>query len=496
MGSYGLATVWCLLSALGSALADHRECQDEDLWGDEMSLATTASAQTGHVMLQKPWTSERQQADSNVDVHVQLEGKQPAEANRHPLNFFQLAEEDTARTTVQDGKEKSPLPGVPDVASPEGVIGGGVAPAKPVLLEAVATTSEAALDVAPAPTPSPQQLGVADGPSLNSKGREATDSLQLPPLPLWFKRCCLLGFVFAAILLAWLLPRRIRGTSAAADIRMRVEEMRTIGGRELKSMFALDRSSSSGDAAAGGGASQEITPGLLMRLQGRVVVVNEQDGKLVAPLSGRPCVVYSASVSRQRLDGVHQPPVAFHASSLDFAIEVEDGSESPLQVRVNSQDVLLFDMCPGRYACEETLTDASPALRSFVLAHHMRNTSASSEVMHHVDPGAKGLLEFRECALLHGQVVTCIGEVCRDRRGGLSLHPWRPILPPQSPNDVKGAAAGLAPTDSLSWKRILPWQSSRSSKGEVVSRDPLCSHVAISDDPVLHSAILLSELTL
>merc|ERR1719326_2108339 len=102
-----------------------------------------------------------------------------------------------------------------------------------------------------------------------------------------------------------------------------------------------------------------------MRIQGRVVSKSTAD--MVAPLSGRSCVLYSASVSQHRHDGVHQPPVAFESSSRDFAIQLEDCPEMLLEV--NSQDVFPFDMESGRYASEIALMDAPDTWRGFMLAN-------------------------------------------------------------------------------------------------------------------------------
>ena len=49
---------------------------------------------------------------------------------------------------------------------------------------------------------------------------------------------------------------------------------------------------------------------------------------LKAPLTGRSCVLHSASVSKQLHDGVPAVPVAFAASSVDFMVTLVDDKET------------------------------------------------------------------------------------------------------------------------------------------------------------------------
>merc|ERR1719401_2245080 len=118
------------------------------------------------------------------------------------------------------------------------------------------------------------------------------------------------------------------------------------------------------------------------------------DRPLVAPISCRPCVMYSASVSHHRQDGVHQPPIAFHSHGVNFAIEV---SENPhIKVEVHSQDVALFDMAAGRFSCEQAFAEASESRVAFTLQHC---NPVKNQSMNDVELGFDGKLEFRECAL-------------------------------------------------------------------------------------------------
>jgi len=257
-----------------------------------------------------------------------------------------------------------------------------------------------------------------------------------------------------------------RPTSSSA--RQHVEQIRVATGHEIQSMFAMN---TSGD----GPVAQPMSPGILTRIHGRVVA--KPGGALVAPFSGRPCVIYSASVSHHRQDGVHQPPLAYHTAGADFMIEVADTSH--ICMVVHSQDVSLFDMEGGRHADEHAFADAPDAFRGFVLAHPVPGSGGVGETMNQADLGGKNLLEFRECALIIGSMVTCIGEVARDRNGVLSLCPWRPpaVIGPSALDGKKSPSRWLTTS----------WESLGEQKSAVLS-DPIAGHVMISDDESLRAA--------
>jgi len=173
-------------------------------------------------------------------------------------------------------------------------------------------------------------------------------------------------------------------------------------------------------------------------------------------------VLHSASVSQHRHDGVHRPPVAFHSAAVDFQIRLEDAPDIVLEV--NSHHPLLFDMGEGRYGREHTFEDAPDNLRGFILAHLMPGTGAAGAgktlgvSLNRVDLGS-GLLEFRECALLVGSRVTCIGEVTRECNGVLRLCPWSP------PPGGAGVAKSPKTTQSLAAlrNRAVPWLAAPAS---------------------------------
>ncbi|CAE8695366.1 unnamed protein product, partial [Polarella glacialis] len=217
-------------------------------------------------------------------------------------------------------------------------------------------------------------------------------------------------------------------------------------------------------------------PGI-QRLEGRIVP--RAGVAMSAPFSSRPCVMYSASASQQRRqDGVHQPPLAYHATGSDFILELDDGSDESgptVQISVHSHDVSLFDMTAGRFSKESAFSEASDAWRSFALAHLIHGLDASSNAMNRVDLGAKGALEFCECSLLAGARVTCVGEIACDRNGSLSLCPWRP-------DASSGGAANLKEM-VLNKLSTTSWEQS-DFFGSGSSASPLSGQVLISDSPV------------
>lgn len=244
--------------------------------------------------------------------------------------------------------------------------------------------------------------------------------------------------------------------SQPQGIREKAEKLRVTRQAQLESMVGLNG---------------PLKPGKLVRIQGRVVP--ESQGSLVAPLSSQQCVMYSASISHQRHDGIHQP-VAFRSESTDFAIEL---SGSPtLRIAVHSQDVALFDMVEGKLVREYSLAEAPDAWRAFLLAHCVPGQDASSSVSLGTDDSA---LDFRESALVQGAEVTCIGEIARDRNGSLALLPWRP-----SPNTgTPGAPLQFAGEDKTLLQKVVASLARRVGRPVTARRESLVGRVMISDDP-------------
>lgn len=243
-----------------------------------------------------------------------------------------------------------------------------------------------------------------------------------------------------------------------ASTRRRVEKLRISSWTEIRSMFAMKAPAPERPQPV-----LPLRPGMLMRVQGRVVA--RPGCTMMAPLSGRACAMYSASASQHQHGGVHQAPVAYHSATSGFGIELDNLPDAVLDVR--GEDVLLFDMEGGRFAQEEHFSEAPEAWRAFVMAHLLTGSGGDCRnKMNHVDLAAKGLLEFRECALVVGALVTCVGEVSREADGRLTLGPWSP---PTTPTSSSPSSAMVS--------RSVPWMTPDS--------DVLVQRLMVSDDQSL-----------
>eukprot|EP00439_Symbiodinium_sp_Y106_P054269 s685_g7.t1 len=223
-------------------------------------------------------------------------------------------------------------------------------------------------------------------------------------------------------------------------------------------------------------ADSNQNSGMLVRLEGPGRVVAKSAQIMGTPFSERQCVMYSASASHKRQDGVHQPPLAYHAACSDFTLELEH-PDGPLQITVHGHDVLLFEMSQGRFSREAAFSEVPEAWRGFALAHLIHGADASCNAMSCVDLGTKGALEFCESALLDGSRVTCVGEVVRDRNGSLSLCPWRPPVvgldSPQQPRSrvesLTAAFFGKPRFSTTTWES--PGRSTSALAGQVLISD-------------------------
>jgi len=214
-----------------------------------------------------------------------------------------------------------------------------------------------------------------------------------------------------------------------------VSQLRVTQGRDLQSMFKT------------GEALPALKPGILTRVEGRVLV---GEGTLAAPFSGRESVFYSASVSHQRHDNIHQPPLAFHSAGKDFMLELLDVPD--VRLNVSSSEVALFDMAGGGLEeWSEAFSQAPKSWCSFVLEYLMPSTDASMHFKKCIDLGSDGLsLDFRECALQAGSTVTSVGEVLRDEQGNLRLRPWQPTqLLDRSAGSAESLVGNVMISDNL-----------------------------------------------
>lgn len=274
----------------------------------------------------------------------------------------------------------------------------------------------------------------------------------------------LVAALLALAVAAAMVPSRFQRPRSA--VWQKAAKLKVTTGQDLKRLF----SAPAAEEAAADEQDQDhmpLNPGILMRLKGRVAA---SCASLSAPLSSQPCAMYCASVSQQRQDGVHQPPLAFRTAASDFRVlvEVADG-EAPVPLMVCGADVNLFDVSVGLFGASKRLEEASEAWRGFALAHLVQGFEAKAAF----DLSATGaVLDFRESSLLVGAEVTCVGEVARDAGGALTLCPWR------QPLDYGSTAGWSAP----SWEAVGT-PASRTEK------NPLAGQVLISDCPTLLSTV-------
>lgn len=340
----------------------------------------------------------------------------------------------------------------------------------------------------------------AEDDNESEEADRATEAVsRLPPMEATMRTAAMTMFGVLAVLGIAATACGVMATGAVAvkknlrtrssSVRQRAQQVRVTSSVEIQSMFAIEGHRSEKHQPQS--SSDVARRGSLMRVQGKVALEPEAT-QLLAPLSGRPCAIYSASTSHNRSDGVHQPPVAFHSAGIDFTIELL-GSPS-VSIAVHSQDVSLFDMASGRLASERPLDEAPDAWRAFTLAHLTPRQDAANCYMARVDAGegGQGPIEFCECALPIGSLVTCIGEVARDRNGGLHLYPWRPPSTGSAPPQLK------KPWFSWAFPRLATsWNTQNLARGvalatkhkaqlpEVQPRDSLANFVFISDEPAL-----------
>lgn len=211
----------------------------------------------------------------------------------------------------------------------------------------------------------------------------------------------------------------------------------------------------------------ELNSGALVRLQGRVRC--RPAGCLTAPFSDRACAMYSASVTRCRHDNIHSPPLAYHAVRNDFVLEV--AGEPGVSLLVHSHDVELFSMAEGLHVREHVFSAAPEPCRGFVVSHMLAASDASSQFGACVDLSSDGAdLEFKECALLEGALVSCVGQIVRDRKGDLGLHPWQP--------ESVDSGSGRSAVQGFKWLRDATPLARKGSR----SRTSLIGRVMVTED--------------
>jgi len=218
--------------------------------------------------------------------------------------------------------------------------------------------------------------------------------------------------------------------------------------------------------------SKPVSSGQLLRLQGLVKGPALQCSSLKSPLTQQDCVIYSAAVSRQLHDGMHPVPIAFSSCSTDFVISLTDAPD--VQIELRGEDVFLFNMCDGRFMRQQVFNNAPDHWQDFALLHR---AATPDDVQASTVPRADGaILEFQECSLVVGAIVTVVGELHRAADGSLSM---RPLHDP---------AKGSGERWRTSWELDgchPPQPRAAASRGGVAQTQAHIEKVLVSDDPML-----------
>ncbi|CAE7574021.1 unnamed protein product [Symbiodinium natans] len=224
----------------------------------------------------------------------------------------------------------------------------------------------------------------------------------------WLAVICLATGFWMAVTTGW-------RCASKGNVRSAVEALRRCTAADVEK---LTRSEGGYDC----NFSKPISSKRVLRLEVQVEGA-EQGEALTAPLTGHSCVLHSAAVSKQLHDGMPAVPIAFSASSVDFVVSLLDNPESRIVVR--GRDVSLFDTVQGRFEEATTFGAAQDNWQDFVLTHRSaapqgREWAASSSLR-----ADDAILEFQECSLRVGSVVTVVGELHRGADGQLTLRPWQ-----------------------------------------------------------------------
>jgi len=204
--------------------------------------------------------------------------------------------------------------------------------------------------------------------------------------------------------------------------------------------------------------SKPLSSRQLLRLEAVIDNVEGETEPLLAPLTRRACVLYTANASR-KVHGGMPLPVAFASQHTDFTVTL--CGTPRVVIRVAGSEVNLFAAKQCEFAEVLPFPCAPDHWQDFVSAHlSAAGTGSSDNHALENELRAKGTaVEFQECCLMTGATVTLIGELMRSASGDLTLQPLS--------QEVSWKKAGLGPEpDDL---ELLEARA----------------HVLISDDPTL-----------
>lgn len=290
------------------------------------------------------------------------------------------------------------------------------------------------------------------------------------------------GTIIFALLLAlscWAISV-LNQRNSKGGARKHVESLARCSGKdEVEKALPSTSSSKSYDCAIAAASS-----GQPIRLEGIIEGPCSGDA-LIAPLSGKKCVLYSASVARQLHEGIHPVPLAFASSSTTFTITVRDAED--LKVEIKGEDVFLFDMHAGRNSTQCTFAAAQDHWQDFVLTHRSSSsgTDWQSSSSLRVE---KAILDFQECFLEIGAQVTVVGELVRAVDGSLSLRPCQEDEAPLAAGSPTISALSRPDRYLTSWERGIG-QDNSAAECSVAGR----GKVLVSDDPSLFGCDLSAQ---
>jgi len=228
--------------------------------------------------------------------------------------------------------------------------------------------------------------------------------------------------------------------------------------------------------AAGGydcAISRPLSSQQLLRLEAHVQ--QPMAGILLrAPLTQDSCVMYTSSVYRLLHDGVHPVPMAFAAESVDFCVSLVDAPQ--VRIEILGEDASLFEMCSGKHVEHRSFEHIPDSWSDFIAMHR---TAPHLSCLPRPDGAA---LEFQECTLAEGTLVTLVGELHRTAEGALSLRPW-----------LAGAARGShSPRERwrTSWEASSSCAQPRQPPPD--DTETKIEKVLVSDDPCFFSTAGLS----
>eukprot|EP00933_Yihiella_yeosuensis_P060257 TRINITY_DN6256_c0_g1_i1.p1 TRINITY_DN6256_c0_g1~~TRINITY_DN6256_c0_g1_i1.p1 ORF type:complete len:656 (+),score=144.05 TRINITY_DN6256_c0_g1_i1:147-2114(+) len=227
-------------------------------------------------------------------------------------------------------------------------------------------------------------------------------------------------------------PRRARNNSSATGtsssssssssfdgggIQNEVSAMPLMDAKELEKLLPA---SSSYDCAF----SKPTSTRKLVRLQVKVEGPDADSSPLIAPLTKRPCVLYSAFASRRLHDGMHPVPVAYSSESHRFKASMLGAPE--ILIEISGEEVSLFETKDGQFNQVTPFPCAPDHWQDFVSENKSAGGGFATAGNQRLDWELRSqgtAVEFQECALVVGAVVTVVGELCRSSDGNLHMQP-------------------------------------------------------------------------